>query len=128
MIDIASFGDMFGGINAIFSGLAFLGVIYTIILQGKELQLQREELRLTREELKRTAVAQEKSEHALSKQAESLRLTAKLNGLSAILAHHDKDDEISALEMGKSSRPYSLNIRNDTSKIIRQIEEIIENK
>jgi hypothetical protein len=46
------FGDMFGGVNALFSGLAFAGVIFPILLQRKELQLQREELKQTREELK----------------------------------------------------------------------------
>lgn len=46
------FGDMFGGINALFSGLAFVGVIYAILLQRRELQLQREELGHTRAELR----------------------------------------------------------------------------
>src|SRR5262245_27407764 len=77
--DRSNFGEMFGGINALFSGFAFLGVIYTILLQKEELQLQRKELEQTREELKRTAEAQERSEQSLSKQAESLKLTAKLN-------------------------------------------------
>jgi hypothetical protein len=36
-----TFGDMFGSVNAIFSGLAFVGVIYAILLQSKELKLQR---------------------------------------------------------------------------------------
>ena len=40
------FGDLFGGVNALFTGLAFAGVIYTILLQRRELELQREELRL----------------------------------------------------------------------------------
>lgn len=47
-----TFGDMFGTINALFSGLAFAGVIYAILLQRKELKYQREELKLTRMELK----------------------------------------------------------------------------
>lgn len=46
------FGDMFGGVNSLFSGLAFAGIILSIFLQSKELGLQREELKLTREELK----------------------------------------------------------------------------
>jgi hypothetical protein len=46
------FGDMFGGANALFSGLAFVGVIYAILLQRRELQYQREELEQTRGELK----------------------------------------------------------------------------
>lgn len=45
------FGDQFGAVNALFSGLAFAGLIFTIILQKKELSLQREELSDTRKEL-----------------------------------------------------------------------------
>ena len=46
------FGDQFGALNALFSALAFAGLIYTIFIQKKELELQRDELRLTREEMK----------------------------------------------------------------------------
>jgi len=46
-----TFGDMFGAVNALFSGLAFAGVIIAVMLQSKELRLQREELEQTREEL-----------------------------------------------------------------------------
>lgn len=46
------FGDSFGAINSLFSGLALAGIIYTIYLQKKELSLQRKELRDTREEFK----------------------------------------------------------------------------
>lgn len=47
------FGDMFGGLNALFSGVALIGVVYTSFLQKQELEL-------TRKELMRTAEAQEK--------------------------------------------------------------------
>jgi hypothetical protein len=60
-------GDLFGTINALFSGLAFAGVIVAILLQREELALQRLELKFTRDELKRSATAQEKSEAALNK-------------------------------------------------------------
>ena len=50
--DRGTFGDMFGAVNTLFSGLAFAGIIFAIILQSKELELQRSELELTREELK----------------------------------------------------------------------------
>lgn len=48
------FGDMFGAINSLFTGLAFAGVIITIFLQSQELGLQRDELKLTRNELELT--------------------------------------------------------------------------
>lgn len=50
--DRGTFGDMFGAANALFSGLAFVGVITAILLQKNELKLQREELGYTRAELK----------------------------------------------------------------------------
>ena len=44
------FGDTFGSVNALFSGLAFAGIIYTISLQRKDLTLQRIEMQETRKE------------------------------------------------------------------------------
>lgn len=41
-------GDVFGGVNALFTALAFAGVIWTAVLQRRELHAQREELRETR--------------------------------------------------------------------------------
>lgn len=41
-------GDSFGAVNALFSGLAFAGVIYALHLQRKELTYQRKELEATR--------------------------------------------------------------------------------
>jgi len=49
--DRGTYGDMFGAVNSLFSGLAFAGLIFTIYLQKNELGLQRKELELTRLEL-----------------------------------------------------------------------------
>lgn len=46
------FGDLFGSVNALFSGFAFAGLLYAIFLQRQELGLQREELQLQREEMR----------------------------------------------------------------------------
>ncbi|MEK3905022.1 putative phage abortive infection protein [Paenibacillus sp. FSL R7-0179] len=48
------YGDKFGVINTLFSGLAFGGIIYTIYQQRAEFGLQREELKLQREEVAKT--------------------------------------------------------------------------
>lgn len=122
------FGDMFGGLNSLFSALAFLGVIYTIFLQREELSLQRKELELAREELKRTAEAQEKSEKALSKQAASLKVTAKLNGLSAILQHYN-----TLLGLTNSAKFGIDNVaftarKHDADEIIEKVKNLIEDK
>ena len=49
--DQGTFGDKFGAVNALFSGLAFAGLIVTLLYQKEELKLQREELKETRNEL-----------------------------------------------------------------------------
>ncbi len=38
------FGDKFGAVNALFSGLAFAGLIITLVMQNYELKLQRKEI------------------------------------------------------------------------------------
>lgn len=42
--DRGTFGDMFGAANALFTGLSFVGLIVTILLQRKDLNIQRNEL------------------------------------------------------------------------------------
>jgi uncharacterized membrane protein len=49
-----TFGDTYGALNAIFSGLAFAGVIVTILIQRTELKNQRIELSLQRTEMQET--------------------------------------------------------------------------
>ncbi len=58
------FGDWFGAVNALFSGLALAGVIVALVMQRKELGYQRKELSLTRAEM-------ELSRGELRRQAES---------------------------------------------------------
>lgn len=45
------FGDSFGAVNALFSGLAFAGIIVALYLQMEELRLQRKELKETKDAL-----------------------------------------------------------------------------
>lgn len=59
---------MFGGVNALFSGFAFAGVIYAIFLQKSELSLQRRELQYTRQELKGQKEQLENQNKTLQKQ------------------------------------------------------------
>ncbi|MBO6794732.1 MAG: hypothetical protein JJ895_12545 [Balneolaceae bacterium] len=63
------YGDMFGAVNALFSGFAFVGVIYAILLQRKELELQRIELAQTREELEGQKLEMRLQNKTLRKQA-----------------------------------------------------------
>lgn len=47
------FGDSFGWVNALFSGLAFAGLIVTLKMQRESIELQTKELSDTREEMKK---------------------------------------------------------------------------
>lgn len=80
-----TFGDLFGAVNALFSGLAFAGLLYTIILQKRDLEMQRAEIQMNRNELKKSASAQQKSEKALSQQVEQMKVTSRLNALNTII-------------------------------------------
>lgn len=78
-----TFGDMFGTVNALFSGLAFVGVIVAILLQRVELKLQREELVQTREELRG-------QKEQLEKQNETMQLQKFENSFFQMLSFHHK--------------------------------------
>jgi hypothetical protein len=82
-----TFGDMFGAVNTLFSGLAFAGLIFANLTQSKELSLQREELQLQRDELKLTRNELGKAATAQEEQARlmvhSARITAVSNRLNA---------------------------------------------
>ncbi len=76
------FGDSFGVLTSLFSGLAFSGMIITILLQRQELQLQRLELKESRKEFSKSANAQEKN--------------AQLSALTALL--NNNNEQITYLE------------------------------
>lgn len=117
----ADFGEMFGAVNTLFSGLAFAGVIYAIFLQRRELELQRYELEMTREELRRTADAQEKSEKVLVEQAGALMLTARLNALNTLVQAYDQ-----RLERQKfSNTTFILNEKGYQAEI-KKLDEYVE--
>lgn len=87
--DRGTFGDLFGAVNALFSGLAFAGLIYTIYLQKQDLKMQRKEIELNRNELKKAAKAQQHSEKALLDQVEQMKISAKLNALNTLINYYN---------------------------------------
>lgn len=68
---LGTYGDSYGGLNALFSGLAFAGLIVTILLQMKELGLQRQELKETKEALEKSAEANQKTVELIEFQTEA---------------------------------------------------------
>lgn len=76
--DRGTFGDMFGGLNTLFSGLAFLGVVLAIHLQMRELRAQQHEIKQARE-------AHQASAQALKDQLASSERAARIQGLNLLL-------------------------------------------
>jgi hypothetical protein len=60
----SQFGDMFGAVDALFSGLAFIGLVYTIFLQQDEMK----------------------------KQLDAVEKSNRLNGLATLVAIYSDDE------------------------------------
>lgn len=80
------FGDMFGVANALFSGLAFVGLVFAILLQRQELGLQRRELEETRAEMARARAESARSALATEQ-------AARLSALSQLIAYNKAEME-----------------------------------
>lgn len=78
------FGDMFGAVNALFSGLAFAGVIIAVILQKRELALQRRELSASVE-------AQQGSRESLAEQVGMLERSSRLSAISTLVSAYGRE-------------------------------------
>jgi hypothetical protein len=119
------FGDSFGALTALFSGLAFAGMIVTILLQSRELQLQRQEISQNRTEFQRSAGAQEKSARllALSTLLEEYKYRLKLNDES--LDRTINNTKIDSTRVVGALQKENLEIIKKRDGIIRELEDIL---
>jgi hypothetical protein len=78
-------GDWFGSLNALFSGLAFAGLIVTLQFQRRELELQRHELELNRKAVQGSEKQLKYQAKALHKQVELMNLSARLQCLPVLI-------------------------------------------
>lgn len=119
--DRGTIGDMFGAVNALFSGLAFAGLMYTIILQREEIKLNRDEIVNNRKELAKSVKTQQKSQAALKQQVAQTHLTAKINAITTVINYHTSQIESS------NTKPEIVDIaRVKRRALIKQIDELID--
>ncbi|MDY3339509.1 hypothetical protein PG279_10030 [Riemerella anatipestifer] len=119
-------GDMFGGLNTLFSGLAFCGIIISILLQSSELKMQRDEIKQNREELKNSVKAQKAQSESLHRQAENLKISAKLSALNTLVNYYT---EKSKNNIAKGGFVGHLDLEAKTAeKYIKEIEIILNKK
>jgi TctA family transporter len=116
----ANFGEMFGGINTLFSGLAFAGVIYTILLQRTELESQR--------------AAQRESDEALKQQLKTLEETAKLSAMATLsnvyneqLKYLEEVGRAAGIRFTTDHVNTMTEVRDKYMKIIEMLEARIQN-
>ena len=108
------FGDMFGALNTLFSGLAFAALAYTLHLQRTELALQRQELAQTRAELAKQASSQELQANTAMRAAEISALGSLFQAYSVLLTNKkglfiDEDDYHSEITRVRDELTYLLN-------------------
>lgn len=123
--DRGTWGDMFGGINALFSGLAFVGVIYAILLQREELQLQRYELVSTRAELRGQREANERQNEFISTQVFENTLFQMLSVLNNVIDAIDRRGTNATLlskgrdAIGSFFRTFAAVYRNEAIRLAK---------
>lgn len=125
-----TFGDMFGAVNAFFSGLALAGVVLAILMQKAELALQREELSLTREELKRSASAQESSTRELSEQVQAMKDSTVLMATSQLIAEYDRQIRLISEDnsLAGSTRQHQIEVLSHKREaLLRKTQDLLEN-
>jgi hypothetical protein len=94
------FGDAFGAINALFTGLAFAGVAYSLYMQQQENKKRDKEFAEQREHATKEYRELVRSNDVLAGELKAMQATAKLSALPALieseLVHletHHKDDK-----------------------------------
>jgi hypothetical protein len=71
--ETGTFGDSFGSVNALFTGLAFAGLVFSILLQQRQIRLQRADYLSQLNEMKGSRESVEEQNRLLAVQNQLLR-------------------------------------------------------
>lgn len=97
-VDKGSFGDQFGAVNALFTGFAFAGTVYALILQRKSIDLQQKELEAQREELKQTRAEFKKQTEIFDNETKTQELQRFESTFFMLLTHLQKTVSVLHIE------------------------------
>ena len=120
-----TFGDSFGIINALFTGLAFSGLIVTIMLQYEEIKIQQQDLLESRQQFARSADAQERT----ARLAAASELLKEYNEFIKIIEIEITDDKnrkfdntsaMGILEQSARESPYYKHPKTDRLNELKQ--------
>lgn len=118
---LGQFGSLFGAVNALFAGLAFAGVVTTLLLQMKEIDATRKEVSITAELLHKqtTILASQARFLELQEGVQYRQLQTSGNQLRAEILQFMWQAEKSKLEGVEDS---------NQEKVIRQNMKLYEDK
>lgn len=118
-----TFGDTFGALNALFSGIAIAGLITTILIQKNELKHQREELALQRNKMKETRkeFLLNRSTNLIYKQLE--RFEKSINELTIKFESNTYKGNSAIFLLDKFNKVRTLNELSDETLIQKRKEE-----
>jgi hypothetical protein len=122
------FGDTFGALNTLFSGLAFVAVIYTMYLQGLQLDLQRRDLLMNREELHKSVDANRMAAESLKEQIHTQLLAAQITACGMLLESYNEQIQ-EREELEEESRPLRTRdlheLRTDRQKLQDKLHKLL---
>lgn len=104
-----TFGDTYGALNTLFSGLAFAVLILSLMLQRKELQEQRKELEAQRYEIKESNIIADAQREITKQQAILIKQQindAKIQSFYQLLFKYldEKNRKLQTLTLGNNSK------------------------
>ncbi|MFM5589266.1 putative phage abortive infection protein [Aeromonas rivipollensis] len=100
--EMGVFGDSFGALNTLFSGLAFSGIIVSIFLQSQDLKLNRAEIKLNREEIEQTRIEMKEQGEQFKLQTEAMQKQVFENTLFNMLSFFNS----LSFKINGSARPF----------------------
>ena len=121
--DRGSFGDSFGSVNALFTGLAFAGVVFTILLQIRELRLQRADFLKQLEAMRQSKEEVEEQNKILRAQVE----VQLLDTVSRAIELEGRADALAATQWIPGSGPHNQHVnsmRVGASDIRKRVSEL----
>lgn len=100
------FGDTFGAVNALFSGLALTGVAYAVALQHKELDAINQQLSESQDDAKKNETARRNTEILMERQATALLAAARLDAARSLWESTSSDQTV-LVRLGDRERKIS---------------------
>ncbi|TDL99167.1 MAG: hypothetical protein C4K58_07750 [Flavobacteriaceae bacterium] len=119
--DRGTFGDLFGAVNALFSGLAFAGLIFTIYMQAEAHEAQKKDIAINRRSIQKSMNIQEQTLLAMSEQAKQTQLTAQLNALNTLINYYNIQ-----IDKPGNDPQIVLKAREKRRSLIKKIDTMIE--